>query len=36
MIDATKYPHAASFLKKHPEMSLDDAIAYLEHFDTLN
>lgn len=35
MIDATKYPHAAAFLKKHPEFDLDQAIAYLEHFENL-
>jgi len=35
MIDATKYPHAAAFLKKHPEWDLDQAISYLEHFETL-
>jgi len=35
MIDESKYPHAARFLKEHPEMTLDDAITHLEHFETL-
>jgi hypothetical protein len=36
MIDEKKYPRTAKFLREHPGMSLDDAIHYLEHFETLN
>jgi len=33
MIDEQKYPRTAKFLREHPGMDLDAAIAYLEHFE---
>jgi len=33
MIDEMKYPHVAAFLRQHPEMTIDDAIAYFEHLE---
>jgi hypothetical protein len=29
-INTEKYPHAAAFLKEHPEFSIDQAISFLE------
>ena len=30
MIDEKRFPHAARFLREHPDLDLDSAIAYLE------
>ena len=30
MINESKYPHATAFLKRHPDLTLDEAISYVE------
>ncbi len=32
-LEEKKYPHAAKFLKAHPQMTIDQAIAYFERLE---